>query len=55
MDKIKTLIVDDEKIVRNLVRGLLLDDPGCVIVGEAGDGDLNARMRRPESAHLSAF
>jgi two-component system LytT family response regulator len=38
MKKFKTLIVDDEELARDAVRGLLQDDPEIEIVGEARDG-----------------
>jgi len=51
MQKIKTLVVDDEKIARRMVRELLGADPEIQVVGEAGDGEaaLEAmRTQRPE-------
>jgi len=38
MDKITTLIVDDEKLARRAVRSLLEKDPDIHLVGEAADG-----------------
>jgi two-component system LytT family response regulator len=40
MDKIKTLVVDDERIAREVVRTLLAQDPEIEIVGEASDGEI---------------
>jgi two-component system LytT family response regulator len=51
MQKITTLVVDDEKIARRMVRDLLGADPEIQIVGEAGDGEgaLEAmRTQKPE-------
>ncbi len=39
MQTIKTLIADDEKIARRMLRDLLRTDPEIEIVGEAGDGE----------------
>lgn len=39
MDRIKILIVDDEKPARRALRGLLEQDPAVVIVGEAMQGE----------------
>jgi two-component system LytT family response regulator len=36
--KIKTLIVDDEELARERLRGLLTQEPEIDLVGEAGDG-----------------
>ena len=38
MDRIKALIVDDEPLARERLRGLLEAEPGVEIVGECGDG-----------------
>lgn len=40
MNKIKTLVVDDESIARRTVRDLLALDPEIEVVGEASDGEL---------------
>lgn len=40
MEKIKTLIVDDERIARQTVGNLLARDPEILVVGEASDGEL---------------
>jgi two-component system LytT family response regulator len=49
MDRIKTLIVDDEKPARRALRGLLERDRDIEVVGEAADGeqalDLIGRLR----------
>jgi two-component system LytT family response regulator len=39
MNKIKTLIVDDEKLARRAVRALLEKDSEVTVVGEARDGE----------------
>jgi two-component system, LytTR family, response regulator len=39
MQPIKTLIADDEKIAREIMRGLLEQDPEVSVVGEAADGE----------------
>lgn len=39
MDRIKTLLIDDEKPARRALRGLLEKDPGIEIIGEAADGE----------------
>src|SRR4051812_17884778 len=39
MDRIKTLIIDDEKPARRALRGLLGKDRDLEVVGEAGDGE----------------
>ncbi|MBA4135951.1 MAG: DNA-binding response regulator [Opitutus sp.] len=44
MDKIKTLVVDDERIAREVVRNLLAQDPEIDVVGEASDGELALEM-----------
>ncbi len=38
MNKIRTLIVDDEPLARERLRGMLKDDPAVEIVGECGNG-----------------
>lgn len=38
MEKITTLIVDDEKLARRAIRGLLEKDDEILVVGEANDG-----------------
>lgn len=38
MELIRTLIVDDEPLVREGLRTALADDPGIALVGESGDG-----------------
>jgi two-component system LytT family response regulator len=51
MQKIKTLVVDDEKIARRMVRDLLSADPQIQVIGEADDGEsaLEAmKAQRPE-------
>ena len=49
MDKIRTLIVDDEELARERLRSLLGAEPAIDLVGEAGDGrtalDAIARLR----------
>jgi two-component system, LytTR family, response regulator len=39
MSRIKALIVDDERLARRAVRGLLERDPDIEVVGEAADGE----------------
>ena len=39
MSRIRTLIIDDERLARRAVRGLLERDPEIEVVGEAGDGE----------------
>ncbi|MGP1601984.1 response regulator transcription factor [Treponema sp.] len=39
MTSLKTLIVDDEEIIRKGLRSLLSNDPQIDVVGEAGDGE----------------
>jgi two-component system LytT family response regulator len=39
MDRIKTLIIDDEKPARRALRGLLEKDRALEVVGEAADGE----------------
>lgn len=39
MQTIKTLVADDEKIARDMLRGLLRTDPEIEFIGEAGDGE----------------
>jgi two-component system LytT family response regulator len=39
MSRIKVLIVDDERLARRAVRGLLERDPDIEVVGEAADGE----------------
>ncbi len=39
MDKIKTLIIDDEPLARLRIRELLAEDEEISIIGECGDGD----------------
>lgn len=38
MTKIRTVIVDDEPLARDKLRGFLVRHPACALVGEAGDG-----------------
>lgn len=43
---IRVFIVDDHAILRRGIRGILTDDPGIEVVGEAEDyGELRAKMR----------
>jgi len=44
MNPIKTLIVDDEEIIRKGLHSLLIGDPEIDVVGEAGDGELALEM-----------
>lgn len=44
--EITVLLVDDHNLVRRGFRRLLEDDPGIVVVGEAGDGDEAIRLAR---------
>lgn len=39
MDKISVFIADDHELVRYALRTLLEDEPGIVVVGEAGDSE----------------
>lgn len=39
MQTIKTLVADDEKIARRMLRDLLASDPEIEVIGEAGDGE----------------
>jgi two-component system LytT family response regulator len=48
MNRIKALIVDDERLARRAVRGLLERDPDIEVVGEAADGE-------PALALIAAF
>jgi DNA-binding NarL/FixJ family response regulator len=43
-DTITVLLADDHPLVRRGFRRMLEDDPGIVVVGEAGDGDEAVRM-----------
>lgn len=55
MQRIKTLVADDEKIARRMVRDLLGADPEIQVVAEADDGEtaLEAmKARKPELALL---
>ena len=55
MDKIKTLVVDDERIAREVVRNLLSQDPEIALVGEAADGEIALEMiqkHRPDLVFL---
>ena len=55
MDKIKTLVVDDERIAREVVRNLLSQDPEITLVGEAADGEIALEMiqkHRPDLVFL---
>ena len=38
MEQIRTLIVDDEPLARQHLRGLLADDPEIAVIGECGNG-----------------
>ena len=38
MDKIRTLIVDDERLSRKRIRDLLADEPDCELIGECVNG-----------------
>lgn len=44
MTTIKTLIVDDEEIIRKGLRSLLSNDPQIDVIGEAGDGERALKM-----------
>lgn len=44
MTTIKTLIVDDEEIIRKGLRSLLSNDPQIDVIGEAGDGERALEM-----------
>lgn len=55
MPKIKTLVVDDEKIARRTVCDLLAHDPDIQLLGEAADGELaleKIEATRPELVFL---
>lgn len=55
MDKIKTLVVDDERIAREVVRNLLAQDPDIDVIDEASDGEIALEMiqkHRPELVFL---
>lgn len=52
MKKFKTLIVDDEELARDAVRGLLQDDPEIEIIGEARDGRPALEMIRAQRPDL---
>ena len=43
MDKIRTLIIEDEAPARELIRFMLSDHPEIVVIGECGDGFCGAR------------
>src|SRR5450755_1642218 len=38
MKKIRTLIVDDERLSRKRIRDLLADEPDCELIGECVNG-----------------
>ncbi len=52
MDRIRTLIVDDEKPARRALRGLLDKDPDIAVVGEAMDGERALELVRELSPQL---
>ena len=55
MDRIKTLIIDDERPARRALRGLLEKDRAIEIVGEAADGEQaldSIRQLRPQLVFL---
>ena len=55
MPKIKTLVVDDEKLARRSVCDLLAQDPEIELVGEAPDGELaleQIEAKRPDLVFL---
>lgn len=55
MEKIKTLIADDEKISRDIVRELLQADPEIAVIAEAADGEVALEMiekHKPELVFL---
>ncbi len=55
MNRIKTIIVDDEKPARRALRGLLEKDPEIEVTGEAADGERALeliRASRPELVFL---
>jgi DNA-binding NarL/FixJ family response regulator len=44
--KIRVLLVDDHALVRRAFRRVIEDDPGIIVVGEAGDGAQAVQMAR---------
>lgn len=55
MQKIKTLVVDDERIARRTLCDLLAKDPEIEVIGEATDGELaleQIERQRPELVFL---
>lgn len=52
MEKIKTLIVDDENPARQVVRDLLSADAEIVVTGEAGDGEIALELIRTKKPEL---
>ncbi len=44
MDKIRVLLADDHKILRDGIRALLEDDPKIIVVGEADNGQTAVRL-----------
>jgi two-component system LytT family response regulator len=52
---IRTMIVDDEPLARDVIRNYLHDEPGIHLIGEAGDGPSTVEMVRalaPEMVFL---
>ena len=52
MDKIRTLIVDDERPARRALRSLLEKQPGLDLVGEAADGEQALALIREQRPQL---
>ena len=44
MDKIRVLLADDHKILRDGIRAILEDDPKIIVVGEADNGQTAVRL-----------
>lgn len=51
MQTIKTLVADDERIARRMLRDLLRTDPEIELIGEAGDGE--AALEAMKTQHPS--
>lgn len=52
MQRIKTLVADDEQIARRMLRDLLGADPEIEVVGEAGDGEAALEAMKAQKPEL---